>query len=240
VAAKISQPTDHFSLNAIFPLLGDFVWPTGDFHPEGVWKHSYRIYGLISTLQGSDGETGLLTIQRQAAQNGVFNLDITCDRLLFPERVGSLPSRELISAHIQCRQDSLSTPLSWQMQSEVFAPDGSAVPYTQITKSQNHPEQVPAAYTNNWALYDAVQRLPHREFPPHGFILFDHFDQRKEDHRIMFHKSAVVEIGGRAAELYALVQLGRGILPIVYWLDEQGRLLFVVSGAEAYILWANR
>jgi len=236
VSTKTSQPTDHFSLHAISPLLNNFTWPTGDFNPNGTWKNSYKIYGLVLTWHKSNGETGDLTIQRQRARNNSFNLDINYDRYLFPENNDYPPSRQLITAQMHCRQDSLSTPLSRQMQSQVFSPDGQLVPYTQITKSQNRPEQTSPAYTNNWALYDAVQRMPRREFQPLTFTLFDHFDQRKDDQRIMFHKSAVVKIGNRAAALYALVQFGRGILPIVYWLDEQGRLLFVISGVEAYIL----
>jgi hypothetical protein len=35
-------------------------------------------------------------------------------------------------------------------------------------------------------------------------------------------------------ELHVYNQLGDGILPIVYYVNKSGRLLFVVSGVEAY------
>jgi hypothetical protein len=42
--------------------------------------------------------------------------------------------------------------------------------------------------------------------------------------------------GAVRTQMQAYEQFGEGILPIVYWVDERGRLLFVLSGLIGYVL----
>jgi len=52
-------------------------------------------------------------------------------------------------------------------------------------------------------------------------------------------KTYMAKEGGRDVRLHAYSQVGRGIVPWVYWVDEQGRLLFIVAGLEGYVLNAQ-
>ncbi len=89
----------------------------------------------------------------------------------------------------------------------------------------------------SWLLFDAVQKLPREKFEPINFTLIDHFDQIKPDNQISFHGSNVIDIPKKEKlKLHVYDQLGNGIVPIVYYVDDFGRLLFVVSGIEVYIL----
>ena len=117
-------------------------------------------------------------------------------------------------------------------------------------------------FTINWAVWDAVMRMVPESAEPLRFTMLDHFDQLKYRQTLAFRKSAVVTlgqrrvkeetwkelekgrirqtrwnlVGGRDVTLHGFEQLGEGIVPWVYWTDEQGRLLFVVSGLEVYVL----
>ncbi len=114
----------------------------------------------------------------------------------------------------------------------------------------------------NWTLWDAVMRMPRQKAEPIRFTMLDHFDQIKHRQTIAFRKSSVVTLGqspvqeqsgqelekgrirqarwattgGEDVTLHGFEQLGEGIVPWVYWTDDQGRLLFVVAGLEVYIL----
>ena len=130
-------------------------------------------------------------------------------------------------------------------------------------KTIRRPLEGPA--TIGWSLFHAVQRFDkaaHEPARPLRFTLIDHFDQIKPDQVLAFRKQATVSLGaykavkkvreqlergtithhrlldegGTPTRMFAYEHLGDGILPTIYWTDEAGRLLFVVSGLEAY-LW---
>ena len=94
----------------------------------------------------------------------------------------------------------------------------------------------PGAYAVNWALFEAVGRLPREEFEPLRFTMLDHFDQLKPGQVLSYRETADVSLGGRSVRLHAYDHLGEGIVPWIYWVDDEGRLLFAVSGLEAYLL----
>jgi hypothetical protein len=130
------------------------------------------------------------------------------------------------------------------------------------------PRRIPVAepFTFHWALLDAVQRLPRQAGPARRFTLVDRLSyQVKPGHTLAFRQSAVVELGGQPAwreqqeklavgtlyrpvrtregatptTLHAYEHVGEGILPIVYWVDDTGRLLLVLSGLIAHIYSPN-
>jgi hypothetical protein len=159
--------------------------------------------------------------------------------------------RQTISAKIHLAADSpLSTPEDWSFVARVLDTEGRLIDNTQIKKSIHMRDGVLTIddasgqkttpirgdYTLNWALFDAVQRQPAEAFEPIRFTLIDHFDQVKPNHTLSFRTSTDVTIHGKAQTLRAYDQLGEGIVPWVWWVDRQGRLLAAVSGLEIYLL----
>jgi len=123
--------------------------------------------------------------------------------------------------------------------------------------------RVPVAgpFTFGWSLLDAVQRLGGEGMQPLDFTLIDRLNhQVKPEQRLAFRADPTVELGGtrvfreekqplEAGAVYrpvpvregavptglrAYEQTGRGIVPIVYWVDGRGQLLFVLSGLIGY------
>jgi hypothetical protein len=109
------------------------------------------------------------------------------------------------------------------------------VPLTSTSVSGENAVQAGRLTTSNWSLFEAVQRLPFdcREL---RFEMFEEMELRKPEHGLWPGAAADVEIGGRTVKLHSFEQIGRGILPMTYWLDDQHRLIIAVNARRAYLL----
>ncbi len=132
----------------------------------------------------------------------------------------------------------------------------------------NPPRRTPihGPWTLAWLLFEAIGRLPREPFAPLSFTLVDDFDQIKPGGALAYaqtqsvilgdrpvqqtrieelpqgriHKTSWEMSGGRPVPLHVYHQLGQGIVPWVYWVDDRGRPLLIVSGIEAYVLEAGQ
>ena len=122
-------------------------------------------------------------------------------------------------------------------------------------------------WTASWCLIEAVQRLPHRPGPEYRFDLLDHWEEPKAAQRLEWYGTAVMTLGGKrvvhyrearklergvvyapevmieggaSRTLHAWAQTGAGVVPVVYWMDDAGRLLLVLSGLSAFVLEKSR
>ncbi len=81
----------------------------------------------------------------------------------------------------------------------------------------------------------AVQEFdPEKEIPP--FALLEGLTLLKPDQRIAAVDTKRVKWDTATPRLLRFVQIGRGVLPYEYWLDEHGRLVMVVTGPRCHIL----
>ena len=106
-----------------------------------------------------------------------------------------------------------------------------------VCKNKKREVKIKQPVALSWLLFDAVQRLPRKKFTPVNFTLIDHFDQVKRNNIISFYNTIEVDLPvGESIKLHSYKQFGKGILPVVYYVDDAGRLLFVISGIETYII----
>ncbi len=239
--------TQPLTLDALreYGELDDFS-PPGSFDPEGEWKNVYRIW-LVTRRSN-----GFLSIERTPASDSspvTLNVE-TC----------VLQAAKVIHrtrAKLQCADDSLSTPQSWDVKSEILDPDFQRIEvadswetgrikdgklFVNIDQeglggggSLARHHKLPESYTSNWSLFDAVQRLPGEGMMPMEFDLLEDSDLLKSKQKLSYWKSADLNIGDNVLQLTGYQQIGQGILPYQYWVDEHHRLLFVISGIRAYI-----
>ena len=101
-------------------------------------------------------------------------------------------------------------------------------------KSLDTAEQ-PVPATSHWSLFDAVQRLPGKATRPLRFTMLEEMDLVKPDQRLEFREETDLEVGDTTLHLRGYQQIGWGVLPWQYWVDDQGRLLFAFSGVRACI-----
>lgn len=229
---------ESFPLKTFSQLLDSFELPAGEFGCSNDWTLKYDLFSLASK---AGTRSGSLQLSKAGSQLGVrYRKESPGDFLM------------LHDASITCRKDLLSAPEQWLLEFSQWTCAARVIRETPLCKSgrckpdgmtvntgrsvRSYPVNGP--YSINWALLDAIQRMPRKVgFSTGNFTLFDHFDQMKPEQEIRFWKTTDVEFPrfGKI-RMHAFEQIGRGILPIFYWLDERGCPLVVVSGIEGYLL----
>ena len=244
-------------------FLEGFSPPTEALDPSGAWKHTYdicltdgkppaqRIGGRpADSFGGPPGQRGFLSVERAPAADGkpvALAVEVQVLQTTF--------AVQLTKAKIQCANDALSTPQSWQIESVLLSADTQPIAETKIAERATVKEgrievetinapndvrrsrtmKVPAPFTANWCLFDAVQRLPWKDMSPLPFAMLEDLDLLKEGQRLYLHGPLSLTVNDKELPLTEYVQIGEGILPYHYGVDGQRRLLFVAGGRRLYI-----
>lgn len=196
-------------------------------------------YGMFSVCHGN-AKLGAFRLQKQIQDDGIV-LKLAMDD-------GQCKGfTQKVNATMHCRKDRLSTPVRWDYAEEMVGQD-KPVPFTKIGKSGvadgrkvtiedktgRQEVAVSDAYTINWALYDAVGRLPREKFDPLEFDLIDHFDQLKPKNRLCYRSTQEVALGKGKTTLHLFDHFGFGNLPWTYFVDDNGVVVIALAGLEAY------
>ena len=245
---------DPFPLNMLAGALKQFRPPTGAFDPNGSWQlawnvlslagAAYKVGGLKRAPIGREGVVGRMQLRRSAGAKGNVRLELSY------VKTGAGDASHVVEAKMWYSTAALPCPKRWELDAELRDDKGHTVPKTKIHKEaswadgeltirdKGHTRKiaVPDAWTTNWVLFEAVQRLPRAKTKPISFTLLDHFDQVKGEQTLAYRETTGLTLGGKTIRATAYDQVGRGVLPWVYWVDDAGRLLFVVAGLEAYVL----
>ena len=234
---------ERYPLRSLVTTLRTYKPPSGPFDPAGSWDQAWGVCTLAGQTVGAR-PVGSLTLRRRVSGKDA-TLEVAYDKMLSG-------GRQKIAATLRGRADDpLATPDGWTFQIDLLDTAGKPVPHTQVRKraavekgtitirdaAETRRIAVAGPYTVNWCLFDAVQRLPREKTKPLAFTLIDHFDQPKPETTLAYRKPMTVGVaGGLTVATHAYEQFGRGNVPWVYWVDEAGRLLFVVAGLEGYVL----
>lgn len=219
--------------------------PEPDFQPEGNWNHQYLMYSLA----GRGSSYGEVAIRRKTKGEAI-NFSVA-----YRKRTSADPVH-VMDAEIAIKGDTLATPVHWEFESYIQLPPEKAMEETRLskkglcdskgmkieTRGVSYRLEADGPYAINWALMEAVQRLPRKAgFETGFFTLFDHFDQSKPEQQIRFWETVNLALpDGREMQLHCLEQVGRGILPIYYYVSDQGQLMAVISGVEGYLLTGTK
>lgn len=227
-----------FTLNLIASALKGHS-PTLVAHdPRGAWDLSYK----ICSLAGDCAEIGSLDICRRPNEGGV-NFTITHRQHLIAG------SRYQQTAEVTTDSSDTPNPLKWSWRALALDAQQAPVPLTAIEKSAEADAEgytvrvgdsqrrhlLGAPRTLLWLVFDAVQRMP-RGGEPVRFSLIDDYDQPRGVHLLCFSHTADIVFTNGTQTLHAYDLTGPGSVPWVFWVDDTGRLLFAVTGIEAYLL----
>ena len=149
-----------------------------------------------------------------------------------------------IEAHIRCRLNKIATPLEWHFSSRFVDPDGRAMPELKITeKSGINSKQPlkavePETITSNWSLFEAIQRL---EFKTNriSFNLFENLRTLKKNHKLTYRGVYPFKYTNKEVKLQWFNEIGNGVLPYEYFVDDAHRVLLATSLNKAIILDDN-
>ena len=262
---------DDFSLEFISARLVNFRIPEKAFDPNGDWDLNYGVYTFTALRQGPTpgGLVGHMKLARKRINEREAEISLDYEK-------DGPGTTQRVAGTIRCGTDALSTPSHWKYSAEVVDSEGKLYENSKISKRGHAGNgrieieddcgtrrlSINGPFTINWAIWDAVMRLPRESTKPLCFTMLDHFDQLKYRQRLAFREAGVLTlgqhrvkeesweelekgrirqtrwnlVGGSDVTLHGFEQLGEGIVPWIYWTDDQGRLLFVVSGLEVYIL----
>lgn len=223
----------------------EFVFASEDFKPDGNWVNTYRIWTCHGYRESGNYNVGFLRIQKKVGgESDTFEL---CVKQTVVQTDAMLST---IEAHITCLNNEYASPVKWQVSSHFFGPRGKSLDTLSTAESVSiegetmtikagagilH-RQVDAPLTSDWSLFEAAQRWDVGEARHLLVTMLEGLRISKPRQHITYRGLSQMEFGSGVARLYCFAQLGNGILPTEYWLDERHRLLIVTSMNKAYIL----
>ncbi|UCG46721.1 MAG: hypothetical protein JSU94_14595 [Phycisphaerales bacterium] len=232
------------SLLAELGAAGRFCPAPKDFRPGG-GVQQYRIWTCHGYRESGNQSVGFLRIDRAADdREGSFALRV--DRKV-SQTDGLVHTT---TATIRCLRDQTASPIEWRLSSLFTGPGGEVRPELGAVESgkisggvmtvtrgiRKLTRNVSDKLTCNWCLFEAVQRLGFEARRELVFDLLEGLSLLKTGQRLSYAGSEQAGLGGRRVRLHRFTQIGRGVLPTDYWLDEAHRVLFVCSMNKAYIL----
>lgn len=256
---------DDFSLAHFAPATEGFQPPAGAFDPSGAWEttfdlwettqRAYKVGAFSLTRTPVDGERFRLEMRlRKLATLGsqycIAGMTCATDALATPL------DWELET--VLCDDKGQPIEETRLRETGLAVPGGLRVRIGD--RERTVPVQGPMAFW--FGLFEAVQRRSAPDAPALEFTLIDRFNQQvKPRQKLAFRRAATIELGGKrvwrenaveleagtvyrpvearegavATKVNAWEQTGFGVLPTVYWVDDAGRLLMVLSGIAAYV-----
>ena len=219
-----------YSLDLLSDCLAGIHVPAEPFDPNGEWTHNYTMWNPARAKSAKSELMGSLRIHRRLTPDGNIRLQVTQITKMAKEN-GSGRTK----AGVTCRADELATPIQWRVDFQIIDPQGKTVPMTAVSVLGKADKlRVSGRHSSNWSLFDAVQRLPF-DSRAVEFTMLEELELLRPDQRLSPGVRAEVEIGGRLMKLHSFEHVGRGILPITYWLDDNHRLIIAVGGRRAFL-----
>jgi hypothetical protein len=208
--------------------LNNFPTSSENFKPDGNWINTYRIWTCHGYRESGNQNVGYLRIKRLVKSNDSLTLKVHQEVLQTDALVN------IVEATIECRNNQLASPIQWKVSSRFINADGK-----QISQLSSNDNGIAAEglnrNTSDWSLFEAVQRLKISKETFSTFDMLEGLSLLIKDQHLSYRGLYPTKIGGKKISLHRFVQLGNGILPCEYWLDDHHRLLVVTSMNKAYI-----
>jgi hypothetical protein len=208
--------------------LRDFPSLSEDFKPDRNWVNTYRIWTCHGYRESGNQNVGYLRMKRLVKSNGSLTLKAHQEVLQTDALVN------IVEATIECRNNQMASPIQWKVSSRFIDADGRQIP--QLSSDDNGiADKGLNRRTCDWSLFEAVQRLEFNRQVSLNFDMLEGLGLLKKNQHLSYKRLYQTKIGGENISLHCFVQLGNGILPTEYWIDEHHRLLIVTSMNKAYI-----
>lgn len=242
--AVVGEPLNLSVLDSIQALAN---WPPASerFSPDGNWVHTYRIWTCHGYTDRGNSNRGVIRIQRVAgAAEELFTLNVRQRVVHLGDIVHELRAR------IECRNDQLGSPEKWSLTSRFLEHGGKEQEALRLREQGRCREgrvertingraremSVSARTTSDWCLFEASQRWLLRRGESPAFDVLEGLSVHRPGHRVAYRGQETIERNGEPLKLHRFSQLGQGMLPYDYWLDDARRLLLAATLSRVYIL----
>lgn len=216
-----------------------------DFEPQANWVNMYRIWTCHGFRETGNQNVGFLRFERSAGKSSeTLTLKIHQE---IAETDGML---NVIEVNMTCLNNQLSSPIKWNLSSRFTDSDGKVISELgtreEVEVSENtltvgigrrtFTREVTGKFTSDWCLFEAVQRMKFDKETSLSFDILEGLSLLKQGQQLSYRGAYPMNLSSNGVSLHRFDQLGDGILPCEYWLDNNHRLLVVTSMNKAYIL----
>jgi hypothetical protein len=244
------NPAGEFSLLKLEKLLPDYLFPFVDKFSTGSFKSHYTLFNLYGNAAVKAGELSLSSVSEGIYQKFDFvSSRLANDGIKDRKQI----FKYVVSGDIQCKNDITLTPQKWNVSSGIFQEDGKAYGGTAITSigkiisgeiQINTGSKIIRKNIDNkalswkWGLIAVAQRMSEESINEIQFATLDEFDALYKNQKLKFQRKVALDCGsGHILDFKVFHLTGDGVIPTVYWIDNQNRTVFVISGMEACLLY---
>lgn len=237
------KQADEFSILKLNEVLGDYQYPSpNNFNPLS-YLSSYKAISLIQGMQ-----EGLLVFGKEKRSNAVsyhFQLQRYIPGGFAYTVQGKLQSGSAVFPWVH----------NWESSSMVSR-TGSETPWmksNRLVKGRTIGEKVVVEESGKkkhytllpnshlawkWGMVDLIPKMTSGNIESLDFAVLDETDivYQEQKARFKMNVSLSYNKGGDKINFKVYDVTGTGVIPTVYWVDEAGRTVFIITGTEAYIL----
>jgi hypothetical protein len=248
------NPGKEFSLLKLEKILPEYKIPPCDNFSTDNFRLSYTLYNLYQDLAMN---AGTFEITRKGGPTPLYKVTstrkATADISIENESyTGKFRGNYIFTGEIATKNDLLDSPVKWECETKISG-DKNGLPYLDTlhqwkgsfkngrvyykSGSQNIVKTPASQHLAwKWGIINMVQKMAEQSVHEIHFSALDEMDMMYEHQYARFRKKQLIDCGTAKVEFTVFDVLGDGIIPTVYWVDIYSRVIFIVSGVEAYVL----
>jgi hypothetical protein len=248
------DPGDEFSMLKLEKILPGYQFPVIDAYSTEDYHLHFTLYNLY---KGFVKLAGSFKISKQSDYDPNFHVESvrsSSTDIIFEtdEYRKNFKGSYFFTGDIQTADNMLATPRSWLCRTKI-ARTREDPPYLNtghvwkgwFRNGQIDYESGPYHYSKNagtreltwkWGIINLVQKMAETGKNEIHFSALDEMDMVYDNQYARFRKHQALDCGTHEIEFKVYDVLGDGIIPTVYWVDDLHRVVFVVTGTEAYVL----
>ncbi len=248
------NPGEEFSLLKMERILPDYKIPVCKDFSTDSFRSGYTLYNFYKEMAMT---AGWFEIMKKDSSTPSYQ--VTCIRkatadisIENEDYTGKYRGLYIFNGEINAKNDLLASPVKWECETKI-SDDTNGSPYLNTLhrwkgsvkngqvnyhSGKQHIIKTPAnkALTWKWGIINLVQKMAEQSVTEIHFSALDEMDMLYEHQYARFRKKQQVDCGATNVEFSVFDVLGDGIIPTVYWVDNFNRVIFIVSGVEAYVL----
>ncbi len=250
------DPGNEYSLLRIAEIFPEYSFPALKKYSTDQFSQSYDSFnfyqqfvkkaGTLEIQKKREDESVLFKVKviREAGADVITELNDTYS----PVFMGNY----IFKGEVLASNDLLATPQSWLCETKITkgqseAPfmntghvwsgsfrDGKVFYESGNINRMTH--SVSGQLTWKWGLIHLVQKMAEQSLKEISFSTLDEMDLVYEYQRARLRKRQLIDTGRGIVEFTVVEVSGDGVIPTVYWIDDNYRVTFIISGVEAYVI----
>jgi hypothetical protein len=248
------DPGDDFSLLKLERILPGYNFPFIRSFSTDNFRLSFALYNLYQEFAVN---AGIFEISRGEGPDPMYQVicyrNASADIVVDNDSYKSIfRGNYIFQGQITTRDDLLASPVSWECET-MISKNKERNPFMNtlhqwkgsFKKGQvnyksgfiNYKKK-PASknLTWKWGIINLIQKMTEKSVSEVHFSALDEMDMLYEHQFARFRKKQKIDCGQEILEFSIFDVLGDGIIPTVYWTDNLNRVVFIITGVEAYVL----